>query len=124
MVELEFFVVGATARDIIFMHAYDLKLVLRNYADLGNEERIFEVEEILTQEHFDYEIAGAVLLGHDIATIAKDKTLMRIREILENETGEASQYRLFESMQNFNSIGDFKLDLKLLSKMKSALKIK
>jgi len=30
--------------------AYDLRLVISNYADLGNEERVYEVDEILNQE--------------------------------------------------------------------------
>ena len=32
--------------------AHDLRLVISNYADLGNEERIYEVDEILNQEDF------------------------------------------------------------------------
>jgi predicted nucleotidyltransferase len=107
-----------------YKDAYDLNLVLRNYADLGNDERIYDVEEILNQEDFDYETAGAMLLGHDIATLANDKTLKKIVEILDNEINDSGEHRLIENMQSFNSIGNFESDLKLLRIMTNALKIR
>jgi predicted nucleotidyltransferase len=45
--------------------AADLSLILRNYLNAGNQERLYrEFPELLTQD-FDFEQVGAWLLGHD-----------------------------------------------------------
>jgi predicted nucleotidyltransferase len=50
--------------------ASDLALIMGNYTDAGNAERIFEEHsDLLDSEDFEYVNAGARLLGRDIATI-------------------------------------------------------
>jgi predicted nucleotidyltransferase len=104
--------------------AHDLLLVISNYADLGNEERIYEVDEILNQEDFDYQMAGAMLLGYDIASIATEQTLNRVIEILDNETGKSTHYKLIENMLILDSDNKFDFNLKLLQSLKSGIMIR
>ena len=101
--------------------AHYLRLVISNYADLGNEERIYEVDEILKQENFDYQMAGAMLLGYDIASITTGQTLKRIIEILDDETGKSVLYKLVENMLILNSDTQFDFNLKLLQSLKRGI---
>jgi predicted nucleotidyltransferase len=77
--------------------ALDLAYILARYLDAGNYERLLEMHADLV-ENFDYEHAGARLLGRDIASIGKPETIGRIREILARETAADSQYRLIQAM--------------------------
>ncbi len=48
--------------------ATDMMLVMQNYLDAGNRERLYSVAaHLVTRDDFDYEIVGAWLLGHDAA---------------------------------------------------------
>lgn len=65
----------------------DFWLVVKNYLNIGdNEDRIYEIyPEWLEDADYDYEIAGATLLGIDIAGISSKNTKQNILDILENE---------------------------------------
>jgi len=90
-----FFVVGATARDMIFK------------SDAGNRDRLFEDHMDLVEiQGFDYVRAGARLLGRDVANIGKPETTGRIREILAKETAEEGQYRLIQAMMTDRGVSD------------------
>lgn len=71
--------------------AIDIRALLASYAGARNEDRLYEQADDLLQ-HFGYDnaLAGAALLGRDVASIASDRTLERIRtiitETLVNET--------------------------------------
>jgi predicted nucleotidyltransferase len=79
--------------------AGDLDFLVRNYLDVGNRERLAEEHpDWLTQEDFDYEQAGARLLGRDMADIMLTRTLELVLEILGEETRESGRYRLVEDM--------------------------
>ena len=46
--------------------AYDLWLLLRSYSDAGNQKRLYDdAFHFMEAENFDYELAGARLLGSD-----------------------------------------------------------
>jgi predicted nucleotidyltransferase len=52
--------------------ASDIMLILRNYLDAGNSERLYEeATQLLEDPGFDYECAGAWLAGKDAADIIK-----------------------------------------------------
>ena len=80
--------------------AVDLAHILEMYLDADNNyDRLLEAHADLTEvESFDYVRAGARLLGRDIASIGKPETLVRIKEILANETANESRYRLIQAM--------------------------
>ena len=66
--------------------AIDLGILIKSYLQIGNQERLFqEHEDLLNQEDFDYEVAGAHLLGRDLAQICEKDTRKRVLNILERE---------------------------------------
>jgi len=104
--------------------AKDQMLLMRNYLDAGNEERIYNEEaDLLEEENFDYLRASARLLGRDIAAILNPKTAKTILEILDRETGKQDRYRLIEDMRDisggFNN--NFEENLQLLEDLKSGI---
>src|SRR3990172_700430 len=51
--------------------AKDLLFIMTNYAQAGNEERLYEKEvSLLEEEGFDIRLAGIRLLGRDMARIS------------------------------------------------------
>ena len=63
--------------------AIDLGYLVRDYLDLGNAERIFnEHTDLVEVDEFDYQIAGARLLGRDLAQICDRKTRQLLVQIL------------------------------------------
>ena len=65
----------------------DFWLITKNYLDIGNnEDRIFDnYSNWLEDADYDYEIAGAKLLGIDIAKTSSETTKWKILQILEDE---------------------------------------
>jgi predicted nucleotidyltransferase len=64
--------------------AGDLLLVIRNYHDAGNKERIWEVATDLLETHnFDADLAAAALLGREARRIALPATRDAIVPLLE-----------------------------------------
>jgi predicted nucleotidyltransferase len=79
--------------------AEDLLFIMEKYGNAGNEERLFTNEQLLmSEENFDILIAGARLLGQDMATMFAHETIEHVRSILEQETEEQSQYHLVTDM--------------------------
>ncbi|HOT29798.1 MAG TPA: hypothetical protein PLU72_16595 [Candidatus Ozemobacteraceae bacterium] len=66
--------------------ASDIALLLRTYAELGNEDRLYGDEySILQQCGFDPVLAGARLLGQDIRRMHGPETCRLIRAILDDK---------------------------------------
>jgi len=104
--------------------ATDLFLIIRYYSDAGNFERIpDEMPELLKSDDFDFVVAGARLLGRDIAKILNPATKKGILDILEKETGEQDRYRLIEDMMrsDMGEISDFDSISNLLEELKSGI---
>lgn len=67
--------------------AHDLNLIIRNYLIAGNEERLWHEFAAWTQEDdFDFEIAGARMLGQDIRSLLDDAGVERIAPILSEQS--------------------------------------
>ena len=50
--------------------AHDIRLLLKHYLEAGNQERLYTVAaHLLDRADFDFEAAGAWLLGHDARTM-------------------------------------------------------
>ena len=63
--------------------AADLYRLLTSYADAGNTDRLYEQElDLLEAVDFDMRLAGAELLGRDVATICDTQILNQVRSIL------------------------------------------
>lgn len=75
--------------------AHDLTLLLRKYLEAGNEDRLYdEAEDLLDAPDFDREVAGATLLGRDIADLLDADGVATIRAVLEPEIDPDGPLRL------------------------------
>jgi predicted nucleotidyltransferase len=95
--------------------ATDLVFLLRNYLNAGHTDRLAEQHSDLLDHDFDFEPAGARLLGRDIASIVSEPTKQVLHEILSAETGEQAIYRLVEAMTNRQDGQHFENNLALLN---------
>lgn len=101
--------------------AIDLATVLRTYLDAGNRERLYNDHPDLLTEDFDYVLAGAELLGRDIASSVSSPTKRLIIEILRQETNVDSQSRLAEDMSRRPSTITFQQNYAMLLSMKKGI---
>ena len=102
--------------------AKDLKLIMLNYIEAGNLERIYDGEDSDISEGAaaDYELMSARLLGRDVATMAMPESKKYILKILNEETGEQDNYKLAVDMRRGPSYtrNDFDTNLNLLEAFK------
>jgi predicted nucleotidyltransferase len=102
--------------------AQDLELIMRNYIDAGNLDRVIESEvDLLDME--DSEYVGARLLGRDMAAFLNQTTKDKILLILDQETGEQKRYRFVEAMMagRVSRKDNFEELLTLLEELKTGL---
>lgn len=82
--------------------AHDIAIILRHYLDAGNQQRLYtEAAELMEAPDFDYEFAGAWLLGHDTAGLLPDSARPRVRELLNTES---------DAKDNLNLLGDLQIE--------------
>lgn len=66
--------------------AIDLYRLLTNYADAGNADRLYREEiHLLEEVDYDFELAGARLLGRDVASILSSDTATRIINFFQSD---------------------------------------
>jgi predicted nucleotidyltransferase len=86
--------------------AYDLHLLLQNYLDAGHRERIYtQAVHLLEAENFEYELAGAWLLGADARAILDRATdaassVAVVDQILALQTMPSGPLRLAADMNS------------------------
>jgi predicted nucleotidyltransferase len=79
--------------------AQDLLHLLHNYLDSANIQRLYgNHSDIAEAGDFDFECAGARLLGRDMASIAGQQTLLEISLILSIESSDDSDFKLINDM--------------------------
>lgn len=67
--------------------AYDIALVLRHYLDAGNRARLFdEFVDWTREDDFDYELAGARMLGVDMRSMLDEAGMYRVGALLSEQT--------------------------------------
>ena len=103
--------------------ALDLAFLLRVYMDIGtNHKRLFnEHDDLLNADEFDYERAGARLLGRDMATLAAQETKQVLIDVLAQETGRSDRFRLVRDMTTGTDSGSFDENLFLLEALQQGL---
>lgn len=80
--------------------AYDLMLLAGNYLDLDNQDRLHrDHADWLQYEDFDYELAGARLLGRDIGRLLAPADLQTVSGILGGQVADDKPSRLADEMQ-------------------------
>lgn len=79
--------------------ARDLGLLLTTYLRAGNEERLYgEHAALLDEADFDFDGAGARILGRDLAGIAGPDTRVRLEQILDQGMDRARGEPLLRSL--------------------------
>lgn len=96
----------------------DFSLILRKYAQAGNEERLFdELKDLLAQEGFDLELAGARLLGRDMAVVMSSQTKDVVLGILRDGTIPEKNDRLTLALAGQLPDKDYEMAGAFLSKL-------
>ena len=69
--------------------AHDLHLILKNYLRVGNEQRLWdEFRHWTDEEAFQYEFAGARMLGVDVGALLDDRGIDRVAGVLSEQADE------------------------------------
>lgn len=70
--------------------ATDMLMVLANYIDCGNQQRLYgDDRDLIEEQNFDYQIAGATMAGRDLKSLlanddaAPNPVIMRLQEIIQ-----------------------------------------
>ena len=74
--------------------AEDIGFLLRNYIDAGNEHRFYDDEQLLEATDGDRRLAGAILLGRDIASMLDEPALAHVQNIVAREADSSGALRL------------------------------
>lgn len=75
--------------------AHDLTLIIRNYLHAGNESRLWNEFIEWTQEpEFDYERAGARMLGRDMQSLLDAEGIGLVTSMLQEQTSSITPARL------------------------------
>jgi predicted nucleotidyltransferase len=94
--------------------AYDLLMIMRNYLNAGNQDRLYaDAAHLLEVGDFDYEAAGAWLLGNDMGKLLAGDPKAKVAELLERESNPHGLLRL---------VGDMRTDPERLLPLLGALK--
>lgn len=95
-------------RDAPGKDAYDLYLVLRNYLDAGNSQRLYGDAAYLLDHSFDYNRTGAWLLGADARSVLEqpgnEQPFSIIIDILESQVDPAGTLRLAAEMDRADPV--------------------
>ncbi len=79
--------------------ARDLYLILKNYFDAGNQDRLFvEIPDLERRANFDLELAGAELLGRDLSQLISDDLRAELVRSLEEESSSQGDLQLATDM--------------------------
>ncbi len=93
--------------------AHDIAVILRQYLNAGNLEHLYEVgAHLLDEPDFDYELAGAWLLGHDMSELLPHNSRKRLVDLIQRETNTTGSVNLISDMPI-----DADLGLKLLQSL-------
>jgi predicted nucleotidyltransferase len=94
--------------------AHDLFVIAKNYLDAGNRDRLFETGlDIVARDDFDYDVAGAELLGRDLAPLCRETKRLRdfAVELFKRETDDRGHLRLASQMMQMTRDDDLALRL-------------
>ncbi len=93
--------------------AQDIRIFLKHYLDAGNQERLAtEAAHLLEGHDFDYEQAGAWLLGHDAAKLLGprgDPTAEFFMSIVQREALARTESTLLADMRSPSPAEDMRL---------------
>jgi len=98
--------------------AVDIATLLTSYAEAGNDERMFDQHsDLIEAVDFDFEMAGARMLGRDMAKIMSRQTKKAVLEILDLYTAPEGNDRLIQAITNWLSDKNCERALQLLKNL-------
>jgi predicted nucleotidyltransferase len=84
-------------------HASDVLLILRNYYQAGQFDRLYaDAEDLLEAYEYDVDLAGAALLGRDARRDVAEETITQVRDVFANE----KNFERFTSQMMRSNLGD------------------
>jgi len=95
--------------------AHDIRLLFKHYLEAGNQERLYvEAAHLLDRSDFDFEVAGAWLLGHDAralleASATAANTVPFYDGLVKRETSAATESMLLSDMRSSDPAFDLRL---------------
>ena len=94
--------------------AYDLWLIMRSYLNAGNRDRLYtDAAHLLERDDFDYDGAGAWLLGHDMGQLLTGDSKDKVSALLARES---------DPNRSISLVGDMRTDPNTASAMLRALR--
>lgn len=102
--------------------AVDIATLLKYYFQAGNEERLFNAHsDLMETEDFDYEFAGARLLGRDMAGIMSSQTKKTVLDILTVNTNPDENDGLIIAITDYLPNKSYERALKLLQNLRKGI---
>lgn len=102
--------------------AADIATLLKYYSQAGNEDRLFNSHsDFMEADNFDFEFAGARLLGHDMAAIMGSKTKKAVLDILTNNTDPDNNDSLIIKVAEYLPGKNYEKALRLLQNLKMGI---
>jgi len=104
--------------------ALDFGLIMRNYLDAGNRERLYgdhgDCSDLLSDEDFDYDKASARVLGRDIGRILTEESRAVIEQVVSGDD-EAERFAAGMVRNNANYHGNSDMALAMLEALRQGL---
>lgn len=66
----------------------DIWFMMKNYLEIGNEDRLYEDADLVSEEDFDFRTVGARLLGRDIQPLLTEQTKTIILKMLAEDEAQ------------------------------------
>ncbi|RLB80933.1 MAG: hypothetical protein DRH17_10575 [Deltaproteobacteria bacterium] len=102
--------------------AVDIATLLKYYSQAGNEDRLFDSHsDLMETEGFDFEFAGARLLGRDMAEIMSSKTKKTVLDILTINTDPDKNDSLIIAVSNYLPDKNYERSLNFLQNLKTGI---
>jgi len=102
--------------------AVDIATLLKYYSQAGNEERLFNSHsDLMETDDFDFEYAGARLIGRDMAEMMSSKTKKAVLDILTNNTDPDKNDSLIIKVAEYLPDKNYERALKFLQNLKTGI---
>ncbi len=102
--------------------AVDIATLLKYYSEAGNDERMFEQHaDLMETADFDFEMAGARMLGRDMAKIMSPQTKKAVLEILDLYTDVDRNDLLINAITIYLPDKNYEKGLGLLKNLKAGI---
>lgn len=106
--------------------AEDLGLIMRNYLDAGNQDRIYSEHGDcldLLNEEFDYDKASARILGRDIGRLLTGTSRMIVERVLSGEVDDrADALAMAMVRNNTNYYGEYDTAVAMLVELRTGVR--